>query len=293
MARPSKELVNSRKKLLEEHSELFTTLKECGGGLYKQDLAYLLEITLSKLDTILNKCIKLELINKVNVTHKSTTKTVIRLTRIAWTSLGKNRGMCSYQQDTLDFFFYRAFYNRKFDSTNLKADFIKELEEEFNKEEYESLHKQDLYMECYNRKSIKDNFSKIKDCNSLYIKYHLLCKGFIRVDVHYVTRKIDPKALAELMDLLAGVLEKYAFFIDENYYQNYNPIRIDFSVISENKVNQTELCNYIKNHNRNYHHFTKENCQRKNITMYNTFRFLYKNYINFHTIDKDKVKSIA
>lgn len=284
MARPTKETVAARKKLLEEYSEMFDLLKECGGGLYKQDLAYLLEITLSKLDTILNKCIKLELINKVNVTHKSTTKTVIRLTRIAWTSLGKNRGMCSYQQDTLDFFFYRAFYNKKFGSTNLKTDFIKALEEEFNKEEYENLHKQDVFMECYNRKSIKDNFSKIKDCNSLYIKDHLLCKGFIRVDVHYVTRKIDPKALSELMDLLAGVLEKYAFFIDEDYYQNPNPIRIDFSVVSENKVNQIELCNYIKNHNRNYHHFTKENCQRKNVTMYNTFRFLYKNYINFHTI---------
>lgn len=293
MARPTKETVAARKKLLEEYSELFNTLKECGGGLYKQDLAYLLEITVSKLDNILNKCTKVQLIDKTNVTHKATSRTVVRLTRVAWTNLGENKKMCSYQENTLNSFFYRACYNKKFNSTNLKQDFIAELEEEFNKEEYESLHKQDIYMECYSRKSIKDNFSKIKDCNSLYIKDHLLCNGFIRVDVHYVTRKIDPKTLSELMDLLAGVLEKYAFFIDEDYYQNPNPIRIDFSVVSENKVNQTELCNYIKNHNRNYHHFTKENCHRKNITMYNTFKYLYKNYINFHTIDKDKVKSIA
>lgn len=290
MARPTKELSEQRSKLINEHNEIFETLKNCVGGLYVKDLAKILKMAESTLKYNLNKCVTLNLVQIDLVRQGTTSKNVVRLTRTGWLKLGKNNKLCSYQENSLDLFYYRAIYQKHFSAVDLKDDFIKDIcdliEVKINNSSRNIIDKD---MQIYNQRSIHENLD-ILNKDSVLIKDYTLSKEVIRVNVHYIKRKIDPKNLAELLDLLAGALEMYSFLIDEDYYENKNAIKIDLEIISESTIDKSDLCNYIKNYKRNFYTFSKE--KKSKPTMYNTFKFAYKNRIEFHYIDKKQATVI-
>ena len=290
MARPTKELTEQRDEMIKEYRNIFQVLRKCGGGLYVNDLAKIVEVAESTLMYRLKKCVNLELVRIDMIPQGLTRKNIVRLTRVGWIRLNQNRGECGYQENTLDFFFYRAIYNKYFSDRDLKDDFIKEVidvaDSHFNKKTLETLDKD---RKVYNQQSIRENLSLLNKTN-FFIKDYFLSKNMIRLNIHYINRKIDPKAVAQLMDLIVGTLEMYSFLVDEEYYHTKSNIKIDFEIISESKTNKIELCKYIKKYKRNFYAFTKEKSKKPN--MYNSFKYSFKNKIEFHYIDTDKAKAI-
>lgn len=286
IARLSKETVEAINKEISKNSEVFEVLKGCGGALYVEDLANILDKPMSTLKYQIKKSIELKLLYKIKSPIGTTSKDIIRLTDSGWRRLGVNRGMVSVQDNTVDICLYKAILNKNLSFNSIKEELLRDLKIEDIKKTVV-----DSNIKAYSLKSISENIYKIEKSNKLLVKDYCLDIENKRVylDFYYVNRKLktdDFKQLIEFIDMLIGIFEWYCFWHDQDFFHCNNYIKMNLTVITEDSYNTSDKLKAIKKYTRNYHAFTKERCSFRPKLFY-SIGFIFDNKINFMKIDKD------
>ena len=101
MARLTNEMSLAIDKEINKHNDIFEALKCCGGALYIEDLAIILNKPVSTLKYQIKNSIELELLDRVKSPSGRVKKDVLRLTERCWNKLGVNRGKVSVQKHSI------------------------------------------------------------------------------------------------------------------------------------------------------------------------------------------------
>lgn len=286
MARLTKEISLAIDKEINKHNDIFETLKNCGGVLYLEDFAAILDKPSSTLKYQIKNSLELELLEVLKSPVGKTKKDVIRLTDRCWRKLGINRDKVSVQEETIDRCLYRAILNKNLDFNSRKEELLNDLRVEDLK--YSII---DRNNEFYNLKSIAENLHKIEESNKLLIKDYCLDveNKKVYLDFYYVNRKLrksDLRELNEFIDISVGLFEWYCFYRDKDFFRSDNYIKMNLTVVTEDSYNTKDKLKDIKKHIRNYHPFSKQTFRAKTELFY-SIAFIFDNNINFMKIDKD------
>ena len=279
MARLTNEMSLAIDKEINKHNDIFEALKCCGGALYIEDLAIILNKPVSTLKYQIKNSIELELLDRVKSPSGRVKKDVLRLTERCWNKLGVNRGKVSVQEETLNRCLYKAILNKHLNFRSKKEELLKDLCVEKLKDSII-----DRNNEVYNLKSIAENLHKIEKSNKFLVKDYCLDieNKKIYLDFYYVNRRLretDFRELKEFIDLIVGIFEWYCFDNDRDFFRSDNYIKMNLTVVTEDSYNTKDKLKDIKKHIRNYHPFSKQTFRAKTELFY-SIAFIFDNNIN-------------